>query len=124
LCDVLRRAGAVERVYLSANDDAALYDAHETCPEVLITTTYRDLDAMRAARQAGTPMCAPAPIGQPPYRQFDAATVEDRHSAGTALFTWTVDDPEQLRQLAEVGIDGVYTRRPDIARAVFDALSG
>jgi glycerophosphoryl diester phosphodiesterase len=123
LCDVLRRAGAADRVYLSSNDDDALYEAHDRCPEVLITTTYRDLDEMRAARDAGRPICAPAPIGQPPYREFDAASVAERHAAGTALFTWTVDDPAELRRLAEVGIDGVYTRRPDVARNVFDHLT-
>jgi len=122
LCEVLRTAGAADRVYLSSNDDDALYEAHDRCPEVLITTTYRDLDEMRAARDAGRPMCAPAPIGQPPFRDFDAASVAERHAAGTALFTWTVDDPAQLRRLAEVGVDGVYTRRPDVARAVFDEL--
>ena len=37
-----------------------------------------------------------------------------------AIFTWTVDDPDTLRGLAEAGVDGVYTRRPDIARRVFD----
>jgi len=35
-----------------------------------------------------------------------------------ALFTWTVDDPEVMRFLAEVGVDGVYTRRPDVTRRV------
>jgi glycerophosphoryl diester phosphodiesterase len=123
LCTLLRRSGSTARVFLSANDDTAVYAARAACPEVLITTTYRDLDAMREARAAGRPMCSPSPIGQPPYRDFDRTTVEERHAAGTAIFTWTVDDPETLRRLAEVGIDGVYTRRPDVARAVFDRLA-
>jgi glycerophosphoryl diester phosphodiesterase len=124
LCEVLRATGSTDRVYLSANDDTDVYAAQAACPEVLITTTHHDLDVMRAAAARGEPMCAPAPIGQPPYREFEAAAVAERHAAGTALFTWTVDDPDQFRRLAEVGIDGVYTRRPDIARAVFDSLDG
>ncbi|CAN5818060.1 hypothetical protein BH24ACT5_BH24ACT5_09740 [soil metagenome] len=28
-----------------------------------------------------------------------------------------------LRELAEAGIDGVHTRRPDVARAVFDHVA-
>jgi glycerophosphoryl diester phosphodiesterase len=39
-----------------------------------------------------------------------------------AIYTWTVDDPVTLGQLAAAGVDGVYTRRPDIARQVFDGL--
>jgi glycerophosphoryl diester phosphodiesterase len=125
LCRALTASDSVGRVYLSANDDAAVYEARDRCPRVLITTTYTDLADMRSARDAGTPMCAPAPIGQPPYREgrFDRESVRRLHDQGTAIFTWTVDDPEALRNLAEAGVDGVYTRRPDIARAVFDRFA-
>jgi glycerophosphoryl diester phosphodiesterase len=124
LCAALTAAKALDRVYLSANDDAAVYDARDACPGVLITTTYADLDARRDAEARGAPWCAASPIGQPPYRdgRFDADRVAQAHAHGQALFTWTIDDPDTLRELAEMGIDGVYTRRPDIARAVFDAL--
>ncbi len=125
LCSLLRRTRSSERVYLSANDDAAVYAARDACPEVLITTTYRDLADMRAARAAGVAWCAPSPIGQPPYREgrFDERRVRESHDRGMAVYTWTVDDPETLRELARAGVDGVYTRRPDIARAVFDELA-
>lgn len=63
---VLRTTRNVARVYLSANDDAALYAAHDACPEVLITTTYRDLDQMADAVPDDPEWCAPSPIGQPP----------------------------------------------------------
>jgi glycerophosphoryl diester phosphodiesterase len=125
LCDVLRRTGSVERVYLSANVDAAVYAAHDACPEVLITTTYADLDRMRSAEAGDDDWCAMSPIGQPPYRDgaFDAERVETSHRRGRALFVWTVDDAATLRELAEAGVDGVYTRRPDVAREVFDRLA-
>jgi glycerophosphoryl diester phosphodiesterase len=125
LCAVLRRTGSVERVYLSANFDDAVYAAHEACPGVLITTTYADLDRMRSAEEGDDHWCATSPIGQPPYRDgaFDADRVETSHRRGRALFVWTVDDPATLRELAEAGIDGVYTRRPDVAREVFVGLA-
>ncbi len=125
LCEVLVRTDSVDRVYLSANDDAAVYEVQRRCPDTLvITTTYADLDEMRAARSSGRPWCSPAPIGQPPYRadRFDADDVQWSHDHGSAIFTWTVDDPDVLRELALAGVDGVYTRRPDIAREVFDSL--
>ncbi|CAN5851105.1 MAG: glycerophosphodiester phosphodiesterase family protein [Ilumatobacteraceae bacterium] len=124
LCTVLRRTGRATDVYLSANDDSAVYAARDVCPEVLlITTTYADLDRMRAADESEQEWCAVSPIGQPPYRadRFDQQQVEIAHRRGMALFTWTVDDPEVMRTLAEVGVDGVYTSRPDLARAAFDA---
>jgi len=126
LCDVLRAADAVGRVYLSANDDEAVFAARAKCPgSLVITTTYSDLDAMRAAQDTSAPWCAPAPIGQPPYREgrFSEDSVAWSHDHGMAIFTWTVDDPKTLRALAEAGVDGVYTRRPDIARKVFDEVA-
>jgi glycerophosphoryl diester phosphodiesterase len=124
LCDELRVTGSTHRVYLSSNDDAAVYAARDACPEVLITTTYRDLDEMRAAEDAGRAWCAPSPIGQPPFRpgRFDDERVRRSHAQGRAIYTWTVDDPDDLRDLAIAGVDGVYTRRPDIARQIFDEL--
>ncbi len=123
LCDVLRRTGRADDVYLSANDDRAVYEARDVCPEVLlVTTTYADLNRMGAADEGDAAWCAVSPIGQPPYREdrFDPEQVQISHRRGMALFTWTVDDPEVMRFLAEVGVDGVYTRRPDVARRVFD----
>lgn len=125
LCDVLRRNHALDRVYLSANVDAAVYAAQAACGgEVLITTTYADLDRMRAADPGDAAWCAASPIGQPPYRAgLDRQQVDTSHRRGTALFVWTVDDPDVMLHLADIGVDGVYTRRPDIARRVFDEWS-
>ena len=126
LCEVLISTDSLDRVYLSSNDDSAVYEARDACPGTLIiTTTYTDLDERRAAQERGEPWCAKSPIGQPPYRdgRFDADRVADAHAHGQAIFTWTVDDPDVLRELAEAGVDGVYTRRPDIARAVFDEFA-
>jgi glycerophosphoryl diester phosphodiesterase len=125
LCDVLTRTDSIESVYLSSNEDSAVYEARDRCPGVLITTTYADVDAMRSARETGAAWCAPAPIGQPPYRddRFSPDDVKWSHDHGMAIFTWTVDDPETLRELAVAGVDGVYTRRPDVAREIFDEVA-
>jgi glycerophosphoryl diester phosphodiesterase len=126
LCDVLVRTDSVERVYLSANDDDAVYAAQAECPDAtLITTTYRDLDERRAAQAAGEPWCSVSPIGQPPWAEgrFSRERVAESHARGAAIYTWTIDDPDELRRLAEAGVDGVYTRRPDIARQVFDEFA-
>ena len=123
LCDVLRRLDAVKQVYLSANNDDDVYAAQAECPgSLVITTTYRDVAVMRRVRETDEAWCAPAPIGQPPFseRLLDPANVAWSHDHGMAIFTWTVDDAETLRGLAEAGVDAVYTRRPDVARQVFD----
>jgi glycerophosphoryl diester phosphodiesterase len=116
---------SVDRIYLSANDDTATYAAQAECPAATVHHHHlRDVAAMRAARESGVPWRAPSPIGEPPYRpdSFEPDDVNWSHDHGMAIYTWTVDDPATLEQLAAAGVDGVYTRRPHIARQVFDGL--
>jgi glycerophosphoryl diester phosphodiesterase len=46
--------------------------------------------------------------------------VEAARSAGIAVNTWTCDDPERMRWLAEVGVDGIVTNVPDQALVALD----
>ena len=54
----------------------------------------------------------------PHHLTVDQALVDLARSAGLALNTWTVDDPGRIRQLADLGVDGICTNVPDVARAV------
>lgn len=53
-----------------------------------------------------------------PHHAFvNEALVDLAHGAGLAVNTWTCDDPERIRWLAEVGTDAVITNVPDVALA-------
>lgn len=57
----------------------------------------------------------------------DEAYVRVAHDAGLAVNVWTVDGPDRIAELAALGVDGVITNLPDVARSVLDdggALSG
>ena len=43
--------------------------------------------------------------------------VGQAHAAGLAVNTWTCDDPDRIRWLAELGVDAVVTNVPDVALA-------
>ena len=58
---------------------------------------------------------APAPHWK--YVSFAPETIERCHALGLAVNVWTVDNPETLRRLADLGADAVITNRPDAARA-------
>ena len=44
--------------------------------------------------------------------------VELCHAAGVAVNTWTVDDPDRMRELADLGVDCLITNVPDLAKTV------
>ena len=125
LCEVLEATDSIDRVYVSSVRDDEAYATRAACPRVTITTTDSDVVARRAAREEGVAWCAPSPIGQPRYRaeRFTPEEVQRSHDSGLAIYTWTIDDPDTLLELARAGVDGVYTRRPDIARMVFDQFA-
>lgn len=48
----------------------------------------------------------------------DARLVADAKSRGLAVYVYTVNEPEEYRRLAALGVDGVFTDVPDRLRAL------
>jgi glycerophosphoryl diester phosphodiesterase len=45
--------------------------------------------------------------------------VEAAHARSLAVNVWTVDDPDEMRKLADMGVDAIITNLPDIAVSTF-----
>jgi glycerophosphoryl diester phosphodiesterase len=56
------------------------------------------------------------------WQHVDQHLVDAVHAEGLQVFVWTVDDPDQLRRLLALGVDGVCTNYPDRAREAVDSL--
>ena len=52
----------------------------------------------------------------------DRRFIERAHELGLQVAAWTVNERERMRELAEMGIDGLITDAPDVAREVIDSL--
>ena len=51
----------------------------------------------------------------------DAGFVRRAHDAGLAVNVWTINDPSRMSELLAMGVDGIVTDVPDVARAIVDA---
>jgi glycerophosphoryl diester phosphodiesterase len=49
--------------------------------------------------------------------------VRAAHRAGLAVHVWTIDDPDEMRMLIGMGIDGIMTDRPSVLTAVLTDLA-
>lgn len=60
---------------------------------------------------------------QVPVRQYGIRVVRESwvrrlHAAGVQAHVWVVDDPEQMRELIDLGVDGLMTDEPVLLAAV------
>jgi len=55
---------------------------------------------------------------------IDAALVDALHGAGYRIYAWTVDDPDDMRRLLALRVDGLCTNFPDVGRRAVQAGGG
>jgi glycerophosphoryl diester phosphodiesterase len=55
-------------------------------------------------------------VWSPFHRDVDAAKIAEAHSLGLKVVVWTVNDPADMTRLIKLGVDGLITDRPDIAK--------
>jgi glycerophosphoryl diester phosphodiesterase len=54
----------------------------------------------------------------------DAGFVTRAHEAGLDVHVWTIDDPNRMRELAGLGVDGIITNHPAAAVAALGSFLG
>ncbi len=55
--------------------------------------------------------------------QLDSSKyINHAHRMNQQIHYWTIDDPEEMRRLLELGADGIITDRPDLAAEVFKEM--
>ncbi len=121
ICSLLTALRRTNDVYVGVDTDEQVMLFRQSCPQVHTSGTTAERRAIRAAREAGDVTFVSAQlVGQPAFladdgsRRISADYLEFSHHLGTAVLTWVVDDPADMTDLIEMGIDGIYTRRPDV----------
>jgi glycerophosphoryl diester phosphodiesterase len=111
---VQREAPAIPTAYLSARQrwtDNILADAPGGSPWTA-GHQFRDHGSVPKMVHA-----AGGRIWSPFVGELDAAQLADARELGLAVIVWTVNEPEHIRRMLDLGVDGIISDRPDLVRA-------
>jgi glycerophosphoryl diester phosphodiesterase len=57
-------------------------------------------------------------IWSPYFGDVNAALVTEAHRLGLSVVVWTVNKPEDIAAMIDIGVDGVISDRPDLLRKI------
>ncbi len=121
MCELLLRLRRTGDVYVGSDSSAQVLEFRKRCPGVRTSGTDAERRASRAARESGDlTFRSRQLVSQPRFKADDgsrrvtAESLAFSHRMGTAVLTWVVDDPKDMEELIDLGVDGIYTRRPDL----------
>lgn len=120
--DVIATSGRADQVLVSSFDPLALITFHRHLPDVALAYLFHDEQPF-PFRKGWVGNWMGASVLHPQNTLVTEASVKAWHAAGLPINVWTVDDAAELRRLAALGIDGVFTNDPAHAIAVFDGPS-
>ena len=118
--DLLQQETNMERVNLQSFDFRILKELHQSHPEVRLAVLVYETDVDSALEQLGF---VPE-IYSPYFPLVNKSMVDTVHSKGMKLIPWTVNEPEQMKSLLKLGVDGLITDYPDRALKFKKGISG
>jgi glycerophosphoryl diester phosphodiesterase len=126
LIEVLRRLDAVDRVCVASFSDARTARVRDALgpslctgmgPEELVGLIRAALGEEVTFRSQAAQIPSVDPQGRP---LATPELVDVAHAHGIVVHVWTIDEPNEMRALLDVGVDGIMTDRPAVLREVFE----
>ena len=126
--DVVAAVGARDRVLIASFSDRRLARVRANSgPRLATSMGTGEIARLWAASRVGAGLvgfvpraaAAQVPLRRGPLRVVDRAFVSHAHRIGIQVHVWTIDDPDRMEQLLDLGVDGIMTDRIDILANVY-----
>jgi glycerophosphoryl diester phosphodiesterase len=119
LCDLIRDFNKTDQVMIASFDASQLKRFRSRCPEVATSAGAREAFVFYGVQWAHleniyTP---PAQALQVPEKYGRIQVITPRflraaHARNLRVHVWTVNDPQQMQRLVDLGVDGIMTDYP------------
>lgn len=126
ICALATELKRTETMYVGVDFAEQVAEFRRRCPLLRTSGTDAERQLARTARDQGDlTFRSKQTVGQPSYLADDGTvrvtkeTIDSAHARNVAILTYVVDDPKAMQDLVTAGVDGIYTRRPEmLARIV------
>jgi glycerophosphoryl diester phosphodiesterase len=127
LIDALRKANAFGRVCVASFSETRLAKVRRSAGDGVLTSMGTKAIARLWAsgrlpswvfQGRGHQRIAQVPVRHGRLTVVDKRLVAAARRRGIEVHVWTVDEPDQMRELIDLGVDGLMTDRPAVLRDV------
>jgi glycerophosphoryl diester phosphodiesterase len=124
LAAVIERTGATDRVCIGSFSDDRIARLQRRLGAALCTSLGPKAVAKLRGGSFGLPTgslegaCAQVPHKVRGVTVTDRRFVARAHALGLQVHVWTIDDPDEMHHLLDLGVDGIMTDRPAVLRDV------
>lgn len=124
-CKMIREFGMTRKVLVSSFHAAVLREFRKECPDVATTSTKPEatlfyglnkvflgnlyqapFEAMAVSEYAEVPILGELHVVTPDF-------IATAHKLNIKIQVWTVNEPEDMQRLLNIGVDGIFTDYPD-----------
>jgi glycerophosphoryl diester phosphodiesterase len=130
LYSILKRYDMKDRVIISCFDDDILKYFKQISGKKIRTATARKetkkivtLSKLYLSQfYSGNDDVMQIPVENSGHRLDTKSVIKAAHRKNIAVHYWTIDNPEEMKRLIQLGADGIITDRPDIMRKVLKEM--
>jgi glycerophosphoryl diester phosphodiesterase len=127
LAELIMRTGSIDRVCIGAFSDRRIARLRKLLGPGLCTALGPRGVAQLELASKGLPsgrlqaQCAQVPVSVGRVTLVNDRFVAAAHRRSLQVHVWTIDDPDEMHRLLDLGVDGIMTDRPSVLRDVLVA---
>lgn len=107
--------GIMERTTVQCFDVQSLQYIHESYPDVILVYLIQNMNSINENLDI---LGFVPEIYSPYYKLIKSETVKVCKEKSMRLIPWTVNDPDDMKSMIEMGVDGIISDYPDILKEI------